>query len=231
MFNFLVTIKNTLNNPVTDHFNYLYNWCRTKLKYSKIDQKYTAIISKDSFLAKNTKIERHSLVVESQLGSYSYIAEKTTVYTTTIGKFCSIGANCTIGLASHPTRDFVSSHPIFFSTRKQIGFTFADRDYIQEMQPCKIGNDVWIGNNVLVLGGVNIGNGAIIAAGAVVNKDVPPYAIYGGVPAKLIRYKFDPETIEFLQEFKWWDKEEEWLRKNFKYFHNVDKLMNYVKQQ
>ncbi len=229
MSGFLTLLRNRLNNPSLEHLHYVYNWWHNKLRYPQIEQRYLAIISRNSSLGKNIKVDKKSLVVESQIDSYSYVSENTTIYTTSIGKFCCIGANCTIGLAAHPTRDFVSSHPIFFSTKKQIGFTFADQDYVEEMPECKIGNDVWIGNNVLILGGVNIANGAIIAAGAVVTKDVPPYAIYGGVPAKLIRYKFDREIIEFLQKFKWWDKNEQWLRNNFKDFHNINKFMDLAK--
>lgn len=230
MFNFLVLLKNRFNNPILEHLHYLYNWWRNQLRYSQLDQRYSSIISRDSSLGKNIRVHKNSLVVESHISSYTYISENTTVYTTFIGKFCCIGANCTIGLANHPTRNFVSSHPIFFSTRKQIGFTFADKNYIDEMKGCKIGNDVWIGNNVLILGGVSIGDGAIIGAGAVVTEDVPSYAIYGGVPAKLIRYKFDEKTIDFLKKFKWWDKNEQWLRNNFRYFHNVNSLVDFVKK-
>ena len=226
MFNFLISLTTKIDNPITEHLKYLYNLLSNRLKYSQLDQKYSAIISRDSSVAKSIRVQKKSLIVESQIDSYTYIAENTTIHTSSIGKFCCIGSNCMIGLASHPTKDFVSSHPIFYSTKKQIGFTFADRDYIDEMQPCKIGNDVWIGNNVLILGGVKIGNGAIIAAGAVVNRDVPPYAIYGGIPAKLIRYKFEQSKIEFLQEFKWWDKPESWLKENFQKFHHIDRLMN-----
>ncbi len=90
----------------------------------------------------------------------------------------------------------------------------------------KIGNDVWIGANVLILDGVTIGNGAIIAAGAVVTKDVPPYAVVGGVPAKIIKYRFNKEEIDFLEQLKWWEKDEKWLTEYGKYFNNVELLKN-----
>ena len=87
-----------------------------------------------------------------------------------------------------------------------------------------IGNDVWIGKGAKIMEGVTIGDGAIVAAYAVVTKDVPPYAIVGGIPAKLIRYRFDSKDIEWLLELKWWDKEPEWLIKYAKYFDDVKKL-------
>jgi acetyltransferase-like isoleucine patch superfamily enzyme len=134
-------------------------------------------------------------------------------------------------LGIHPSRDFVSTHPIFFSTKKQVGITFADKDYFQEEKGIKIGNDVWIGANVIILDGVTIGDGAIIGAGAVVTKDVPPYSIYGGVPAKLIRYRFEQKTIDFLVKFKWWNKDEEWLKTNFQDFHNIDTFLQRYAQE
>jgi len=160
------------------------------------------------------------------LGDFTYIADNTKISRTEIGRFCSIGPNCMIGLGKHPSKDFVSTHPIFFSTLKQAQITFADKGYFDEFENIVIGNDVWIGANAIVIDGVKIGNGAIVAAGSVVTKDVPPYAIVGGVPAKIIRYRFEHETIKKLLELKWWDMDVESLKNNYKKFHNVKELLN-----
>ena len=85
-----------------------------------------------------------------------------------------------------------------------------------------IGNDVWIGNNVLIMGGVKIGDGAVIGTGALVNKDVPPYSINVGIPAKTIRYRFSEEQIDKLEKMHWWDNNEEWIRKNIESFSNIE---------
>ncbi|MGN1275552.1 MAG: CatB-related O-acetyltransferase, partial [Floccifex sp.] len=77
-----------------------------------------------------------------------------------------------------------------------------------------IGNDVWIGNNVTILAGVSVGDGAVLAAGAVVTKDVPPYAIVGGVPAKILRFRFDDGTIKELQKLEWWNKNPDWIKEH-----------------
>lgn len=91
-----------------------------------------------------------------------------------------------------------------------------------------IGNDVWVGSHVLVKGGVHIGNGACVAAGAVVVKDVPPYAIVGGVPAKVIRYRFSPEIIQRLLELKWWNWDEKKLKDNISFFQRDNFSVNDV---
>lgn len=85
-----------------------------------------------------------------------------------------------------------------------------------------MGNDVLIGSHSLILGGVTIGNGAVVAAGAVVTKDVPPYAIVGGVPASIIKYRFSQDIINKLQELRWWDWPEERLRANIGLFQSYD---------
>ena len=85
-----------------------------------------------------------------------------------------------------------------------------------------IGNDVWIGANVYLMDGVMVGDGAIIASNALVTKDVPPYAIVGGVPAKVIKKRFEEDKIDFLLDFKWWEREESWIRNNAEKFTNIE---------
>ena len=203
---------------------FLLNWLVNKLKFKQIYQDYLSHISR-SVLEQNVTIYENAKVYNCQIGSFTYICKNTAIFKTVIGKFCSIGPDCKIGLGSHPSKDFVSTHPVFYSTQKQSVITFSDKDYFKEHYEITIGNDVWIGTNAIILDGVTIGDGAIIAAGAVVTKNVPAYAIYGGVPAKLIRYRFKKEVIDFLLDFKWWQKDEKWLRQNFKDFHDINKFI------
>ncbi|MBF0211932.1 MAG: CatB-related O-acetyltransferase [Magnetococcales bacterium] len=156
-----------------------------------------------------------------QVGDFTYISDGTTIGMATLGRYCSIGPECKIGLGRHPSEGFVSTHPIFFSTARPCQITFADRGYFEEHQPIVIGHDVWLGARVLVMDGVTIGDGAIVAAGAVVTRNVPPYAIVGGVPAKIIRYRFPEETINDLLERKWWNLPPELLAEHFRQFHDI----------
>lgn len=128
----------------------------------------------------------------------------------------------------HPSNTFVSTHPVFFSNSKQIDLSFVNKNYFTEILPIEIGNDVWIGANVIILDGVKIGNGAILGAGSVVIRDVPDYAIVGGVPAKVIKYRFDKNQIKFLLQDKWWEKDIKYLCKNFKYFHNIENYIRFL---
>lgn len=170
----------------------------------------------------------NSVLLDVEIGDYTFVANDTLIARTKIGKFCSIGSNVRCGLGRHPTRDFVSTHPVFYSTRKQNGITFADRDYFEEFGRVEIGNDVWIGDNAVILDDIKIGDGSVVAAGAVVTKDVAPYAIVGGIPAKLIRYRFSIREIEYLLKFKWWNKSSSWLKKNYRKFHNISDFVKKV---
>lgn len=125
---------------------------------------------------------------------------------TTVGSFCSLGPNLMCGWGVHPT-DGISTSPMFYSTIEQNGFTLSKLDKCAEHEPIVIGNDVFIGVNVTILDGVTIGDGAVVGAGAVVAGDVPPYAIAVGVPARVIRYRFDPDLVERLRSIRWWDFE------------------------
>lgn len=149
-------------------------------------------------------IGRRCRINESAIGRFTYISAETKINRTSVGAFCSIGQECIIGgLARHPL-DWLSTHPAFFSSRKQANVTFTEVDLIQELGRVEIGNDVWIGARVMVLDGCKVGDGAVLAAGAVVVADVPPYAVVGGVPAKVIRYRFTPDVVNILLESKWW---------------------------
>jgi acetyltransferase-like isoleucine patch superfamily enzyme len=170
------------------------------------------------FIGGNTKL------INSSIGHYSYINSCSVIKNTKIGKFCSIGSGVKINLGTHPS-NMVSSHPAFYANNKPFE-TFSDRMYFNEYKEVNIGNDVLIGEEVFILGGVNINDGAIIASRAVVTRDVPPYAIMGGVPAKLIKYRFDEETISQLIRIKWWNKDLEWIKANFLHFHEPNEFLD-----
>ena len=134
------------------------------------------------------------------LPGYSYIIKPFRMENpnTRIGRYVSIAHNVQLGLAQHPL-DVLSTSPKIYGKTKR---------FVQEgrmVEPIIIDNDIWIGASVIVLNGVHIGPGAVVAAGAVVTKDVPPYAIVGGVPARVIRYRFEPKVIKELLASQWWN--------------------------
>ena len=115
-----------------------------------------------------------------------------------------------------------------FSLQKQNGKTFATKQtFIESKDAPIIGNDCWIGEDVFIVGGVKIGDGAVVLAGAVVTKDIPDYAIVGGVPAKLIKYRYDKETISFFKKIQWWNNDIHWFKKNWELLNDIQKLKEY----
>lgn len=162
-------------------------------------------VIKRSELADFVNIHNDCKMNGSSVGSYSYIAKSSEISYTDIGKFCSIGAEVWIGVGKHPP-NFISTNPVFYSTlNKQLGFSFSDKQLYEEFSRCTIGNDVWIGSRVMILDGITIGDGAIVAANSVVTKDVAPYSVVGGTPAKLIKTRFDEATTKKLLQQKWWN--------------------------
>lgn len=141
-----------------------------------------------------------------------------------VGRFCSIAPEVKNSIGVHPVNaPYVSTSPMFFSLRKQSGETFAQKQMFDELRdPIEIGHDCWIGQRAFIVGGVKIGTGAVVLAGAVVTKDVPPYAIVGGVPAKLVKYRYDQHTIDFLLKTEWWNLPIEWLRDNYVVFNDIE---------
>ncbi|EPR74769.1 acetyltransferase [Winogradskyella psychrotolerans RS-3] len=184
-------------------------------------------------LEKNIKIGKGCDVSSSIIGTGTYISENSSIRNTKVGRFCAIADNVRTGMGSHPTKEFVSIHPAFFSTIGQAGFTFVHKNVFEELPKVskskyvvEIGNDVWIGSGVKIVDGVTIGDGAIIGANAIVTKDVEPYSINVGVPAKLIKFRFSMDEIAFLEKFKWWDKEFDWIKNNASKFINIKTLMS-----
>ena len=189
---------------------------------------YNGAILLESNLEGLNILFKDTYVFSSSLGRHTYIQKRTTIVNAEIGKFCSIASNVSIGPGIHKI-DGVSTHPVFYLKNTPLIKTYTNKDFIESSQKIVIGNDVWIGEGVIVIDGLNIGTGAIIAAGAVVTKDVPPYAIVGGVPAKLIRYRFNAETIKILLESKWWNFNDEWFKKNSELLLDTTKFIKYLK--
>jgi len=159
------------------------------------------------------------------IGRYTYIASNSHLTNCTIGSYCSIGPDLLAGLGKHPSSTFISTHPSFYAPINTSPISYVNEQRFTEFERILIGNDVWIGARVTIIDGICIGDGAILAAGAVVTKDVEPYSIVGGIPAKKIRNRFNDEQIKFLLNLRWWDKDEGWIKSNACYFDDIDKLM------
>jgi len=159
----------------------------------------------DSTLGAYTEVLENCRVFESVVGDYSYLSSGSDVAYTHIGKFVSVASQVRIGPANHPMWRAAQHH--FTYRSEKFGFGSDDDGFFdwRREQRTSVGNDVWIGHGAVVLPGLKLGHGAVIAAGAVVSKDVEPYSIVGGVPARKIKDRFSVNIQARLVRLAWWD--------------------------
>jgi acetyltransferase-like isoleucine patch superfamily enzyme len=202
---------------------------RSKLQKKYKDKAFSVGLNSEivnTSIGKYITIGMNVVLRNSSVGDHSYINSLTYVNNTQFGKFCSIGSNVQFGLGKHPT-NMVSTHPAFFANNKNFK-TYADKVYIDEYEPIVIGNDVWIGDGAVIMNGVTIEDGAVVAARAVVTKNVKAYSIVGGVPAKVLKFRFEEKLIERIRLSKWWDRDEEWFEANYKLFHDPAQFISHL---
>jgi len=182
------------------------------------------LIEKEVMISESAKVDSSELkyysrlkdyveLRSSTLGEYSYISQFSIVNKTKIGKFCSIANGCYIGLWEHDTD--VTTHSFFLYPHCG-GFVDEYKDYKKDIVETTIGNDVWVGAGAIIMKGVVIGNGAIIGAGSVVTKNVEPYSIVVGSPAKIVKYRYSDEDIKWLEDIKWWNFDREYIKQLIK---------------
>lgn len=210
-------------------FVYLLKYRRSGLKFH-----LTSKIFSGSSFEKYTKIGKATFF-EGHLGQCSYIGEHSKIYGK-IGRFTSIAANVEVITGVHPFKyPYVSTSPLFISTKGQTGLVIVDKNLIDEFKYADtdkkysvvVGNDCWLGYKCSVIAGVTISDGAVVLSHAVVTKDVPPYAIVGGVPAKIIGYRYEEQQIKNLLKIKWWDFPIEQIIKDKDLFLDID---NFIKR-
>lgn len=206
-----------------------------KLRKEKNCKILTRFFSINASFGYNCEIGKNVLIGKnSEIGDNTYISSNSTIDSNVhIGKYCSIASNVLIAPGVHQY-NYVTTHPILFnkywrSKLKIIEHEIYDKKIGQENDNTYIGNDVWIATSAIIMRGVRIGNGAIIGAGAIVTKDVEPYSIVVGIPAKHIKYRFKENEINEIEKSEWWNKSTEELNTMLSYMYDIEKYLKWLK--
>ncbi len=184
------------------------------------------VVLENTTLGAYTQLQAHSVLNNVTIGDFTYCAGYNQIDYARIGKFCSIASFVRINPGNHPTYTRVAQH--HFTYRSELfGLGSNDTDFFawRESRLVTIGNDVWIGHNASIMPGVTIGNGAVIGTGSVVTKDVAPYSIAAGVPAKTITMRFSDEVIEKIEKSRWWDWDYETIKERLADFRSIDEFI------
>ena len=189
----------------------------------------------NSVFGENVDIQRLAMIYNSIIDDFTYVGRNFTAWYCNIGKFCSISWNVSIGGANHDYSR-ITQHAFLYAS--QFGFLGKENlpKYNRFNTECEVGNDVWIASNAIICRGVHIGDGAVIAAGAVVTKDVEPYTIVAGVPAKFVKRRYSEELAQKLLDLQWWNLPVELIKVNLGVFSekisdaSVEKIRDVVRK-
>lgn len=228
--------KNILNE-LRYKLNYLY--------YKIFAPKYMVSLGKKVRIHKETVFEGKNRVGSntdvslSKLGRCTYVGGRCCLVRCEVGRYTSISNSVELVKGQHPIREYMSTSPMFYSKQYGGGWTYVEDEYFEPYKyvdnekrwSVKIGNDVWIGRGTKILEGVTIGDGAVVGAYTIVTKDLVPYGIYVGCPARLVGYRYDSEIIDLLLSYEWWNKDENWIKENAFLFRNKNMFIEYLKKQ
>lgn len=170
-------------------------------------------------IGRRVDLQRADMIFDTEIGDFTYVGRNFTCWNAKIGKFCSISWNVGVGGADHDYNR-ISQHAFLYAPQFGIIEKGQKQGYNRFETECIIGNDVWIGCNAVICRDVKVGDGAVVAAGAVVTKNVAPYTIVGGVPAKIIKRRCSEELALRLQKTQWWNLPIEFIKKNFDLFNS-----------
>jgi phosphonate metabolism protein (transferase hexapeptide repeat family) len=176
----------------------------------------------DSVLGRYTDVGTLSRLSNVELGDYSYCDRLCDIANATVGLFANIASFVRIGATDHPL-DRASLHHFMYRSAKYWPDAEDDADWFEQRRSRRttIGHDTWIGHGAQIKPEIAVGNGAVVASGAIVTKDVAPYAIVAGVPARVIRYRQPPEIVERLERLAWWDWDHATLRERLDDFRTL----------
>lgn len=191
--------------------------------YAKLLKKLRGSAVRGSKVHATSKVEAGSAVIDSTFDRYSFCGYDCNILSCDVGAFCSIANKVSIGGVAHPV-SFVSTSPVFLSHKDSVKAKFAAHDFLPRVRTF-IGNDVWVGEGSYIKAGVRVGHGAVIGMGSVVTKDVEPYAVVGGNPAKIIRMRFERGIVDALLAMAWWEMSEEELSLMGRFFDRPEELL------
>lgn len=197
---------------------------KTRYLFSKLMKKLQIASVLDCRLEQPCKIHAQSSVVGTTMGKYSYCGYGCTLLYCDIGRFCSIADQVSIGLAGHPM-EWVSTSSAFYQGAGSIPKDLASLKDPMTVVRTTIGHDVWIGKGVFLKAGIHVGNGAVIGMGSVVTKDVPPYAVVVGNPARMVRMRFPADVAEELERSEWWNFSPEKLKNYAQYWNRPEEFL------